>query len=154
MFLSVCCFFALSGYVWDELHPLDWLQLLNDVITFWGYPAAPPPAVHFWPKTAYELVRHWILDGLGLTFMGSQAYQDTKLACFHQLKPLAPVNSKLYTKSNYIGVRARTPCTFWDNCQFCQNCVFCVNKLWIKWKWTLYDQYILKGYELNLYLNI
>ena len=49
-----------------------------------------------------------------------------------QLKPLAPCNSKLYTKSNYIGVRARTPCTFWDNCQFCQNCVFCVNKLWIK----------------------
>ena len=68
-----------------------------------------------------------------------------------QLKPLAPCNSKLYTKSNYIGVRARTPCTFWDNCQFCQNCVFCVNKLWIKWKWTLYDQYTLKGHELNLY---
>ena len=35
-------FFALSGYVWDELHPVDWLQLLNNVITFWGYPAAPP----------------------------------------------------------------------------------------------------------------
>ena len=49
-----------------------------------------------------------------------------------QLKPLGRFNSKLYTKSNYIGVRARTPCTFWDNCQFCQNCVFCVNKLWIK----------------------
>ena len=68
-----------------------------------------------------------------------------------QLKPLGRFNSKLYTKSNYIGVRARTPCTFWDNCQFCQNCVFCVNKLWIKWKWTLYDQYTLKGHELNLY---
>ena len=68
-----------------------------------------------------------------------------------QLKPLGRFNSKLYTKSSYIGVRARTPCTFWDNYQFCQNCVFCVNKLWIKWKWTLYDQYTLKGHELNLY---
>ena len=68
-----------------------------------------------------------------------------------QLKPLGRFNSKLYTKSNYIGVPARTPCTFWDNCQFCQNCVFCVNKLWIKWKWTLYDQYTMKGHELNLY---
>ena len=71
-----------------------------------------------------------------------------------QLKPLGRFNSKLYTKSGYIGVRARTPCTFWDNYQFCQNCVFLLNKLWIKWKWTFYDQYTLKGHEPNLYLHL
>ena len=68
-----------------------------------------------------------------------------------ELKPLGRFNSKLYTKSNYIGVRARTPCTFWVQLSILSKLIFCVNKLWIKWKWTLYDQYTLKGHELNLY---
>ena len=117
---------------------------------------------------AYELVRRALLTQNGvrartplnsgwfrLNFYGLTSLSGHKVGMLSpkkdQLKPLGRFNSKLYTKSNYIGVRARTPCTFWDNCQFCQNCVFCVNKLWIKWKWTLYDQYTLKGHELNLY---
>ena len=60
-----------------------------------------------------------------------KAYQDTKLACFKkvQLGPLGPCNTKPQTNSKNIGVRARTPCTFWDNYQFRQNFdFFCVNQ--------------------------
>ena len=92
-----------------------------------------------------------------LNFYGHTSLSGPKVGMLSpkkdHLKPLGPSNSKLYKKSNYIGVRARTPCTFWGNYQFCQNCVFCVNKLWIKWKWTLYDQYTMKGHELNLYCS-
>ena len=77
----------------------------------------------------YELVRRALLTKNGirartplnsgwfrLNFYGLTSLSGHKVGMLSpkkdQLKPLAPFNSKLYTKSNYNGVRAGTPAVF------------------------------------------